>query len=192
MTGDGVIVNESSVASRSEVWGWVEGRAQSVLFAVAWYNPALQYVTRAAKGPNEISVRLHTPGGRWLSYSSAEFVRNVGLGYVSFDLQAPQAGRWTVEVSTNRREHTPYTVGGFVRSPLRLDASAPVFMGLGEPIDVKAVVSDAKGPLTGVKARATMAVPPPYDDIFDKYADELRQVKLPDVFKVSPASSGWR
>ncbi len=131
-------------------------------------------------------MRLRTPGGRWLSYSATEFARTVGAGYVSFALQEPQAGMWTVEVSTNRSLHTPYTVGGFVRSPLRLELAAPVFVGAGQPIDVKAVVSDAKGPLSRVKARATVTTPPPYSDLLRKYADQLRGVKLPDVADGKP------
>ncbi len=186
VTGDGVIVNESSAASTSTVSGWVDGCAQSVLFTVAWHDPAVRFVPRAAKAQDEISVRLRTPGGRWLSYSSTEFARNVGAGYVSFALQEPQAGMWTVEVSTNRAQHTPYTVGGFVRSPLRLEVDAPVFVGIGQPIDVKAVVSDAKGPLSRVKARGTVTTPPPYSDLLRKYAEQLRGVRLPDVADGKP------
>lgn len=186
VTGDGVIVNESSMASRSQVSGWVDGCAESVLFTVAWHEPALRYVAREARKPEEIAVRLRTPGGRWLSFSSAEFVRTVGSGYVSFALQQPQAGRWTVEVSTNRREHTPYTVGGFVRSPLRLDVEAPTLVGLGEPIGVRAVVRDKRGPMPGAKVRAGVTVPASYDDLLDRYAKRLREVTLPDLLDGKP------
>lgn len=186
VTGDGVIINESSMASRSEVSGWVDGCAASALFTVAWHEPSLRYVSREAKGPDEITVRLRTPGGRWLSHSSAEFARTVGGGYVSFALQEPQAGLWTVEVSTNRREHTPYTVGGFVRSPLGLEVTAPTLVGVGDPIDVRASVTDAKGPVDGTRVRATVSVPLPYDDLLDKFGEQLRGVKLPRVVDGRP------
>lgn len=181
VTGDGVIVNESSVASTSSVSGWVDGCAESVLFTVAWHDPALRFVPRDPKGSHEITVRLRAPNGRWLSQSSAEFVRSAGNGYVSFTLQEPQAGRWTVEVSTNRQQHTPYTVGGFVRSALKLTVSAPVFAGLGQKIAVHAVVGDSKGSLTGVKVHAQVHQPAPYADLLHRYADKLAGVKVPDV-----------
>ncbi|WP_256840721.1 S8 family serine peptidase [Ornithinimicrobium cryptoxanthini] len=186
VTGDGIIVNESSVASRSEVSGWVDGCAASVLFTVAWHDQGLHYVSREARKNNEVSVRLRTPGGRWLSFSSAEFARTVGAGYVSFALQEPEAGQWTVEVSTRRRQHTAYTVGGFVRSPLRLEVDAPHFVGVGQPIGVLAVVRDGKEPLSGVKVRTTVTPPPPYKVLLDKFARQLRAVRLPDVVDGRP------
>ena len=69
VTGDGVIVNESSMASTSTVTGWVDGCADSLLFTVAWHDRGMRYVAREAKGSDEICVRLRTPGGRWLSHS---------------------------------------------------------------------------------------------------------------------------
>lgn len=181
VTGDGVIVNESSVASRSEVSGWVDGCAQSVLFTVAWHAQGLHYVPREAQKSNEISVRLRTPGGRWLSFSSGEFARTAGAGYVSFELQEPEAGRWAVEVSTNRRQHTPYTVGGFVRSPLRLDLQTPHFVGVGDPIGVRASVRDGQEVLSGVKMRTTVTPPPPYKILLDTYAKQVRALRMPDL-----------
>ena len=50
VTGDGVIVNESSTASVSQVSGWVDGCAESVLFTVAWHDTSLRYVPRDPKG----------------------------------------------------------------------------------------------------------------------------------------------
>ncbi|MGH9153070.1 MAG: S8 family serine peptidase [Acidimicrobiales bacterium] len=125
VTGDGIIVNESSMASRSVVSGLVDGCAESALFTVAWHDPALRYVARQPKGPDQLSVRLRSPGGRWLPHSATEYSRTVGRGYVSLALQDPQPGLWTVEVSTDRDRHTPYTVGGFVRSDIGLRLDAP-------------------------------------------------------------------
>ncbi len=184
VTGDGIIVNESSMASRSVVSGLVDACADSALFTVAWHDPALRYVAREPKGQQQISVRLRSPGGRWLPHSATEYNRTVGNGYVSFALQDPQPGIWTVEVSTNRRQHTPYTVGGFVRSDisLRLDASSRVVVG--QPIAVRATVRDGKGLVLGANVAATVAYPPrSVDDLRRAYAKQLAGIKLPDALR---------
>jgi hypothetical protein len=91
-----------------------------------------------------------------------------------------------VEVSTNRQQHTRYTVGGFVRSPLHLKVSAPTFAGLGQKIDVHAVVGDVKGSLTGIKMHARVTQPAPYADLLHRYADKLDGVRMPDVVDGTP------
>ncbi len=184
VTSDGIIVNESSVASVSQVSGWVDGCAQAVLFTVAWRDPSLRYVPRDPKANNDISVRLRSPGGRWLPRSATEFVRNVGNGYVSFKIEDPQPGLWTVEVATARSQHTPYTVGGFVRSPLALSLRVPSLVLPGQPIDVTAVVADRKGPVQGVKVRATVSAPrASVDDFIAKYASRLARIKVPPALR---------
>jgi subtilisin family serine protease/Mg-chelatase subunit ChlD len=184
VTSDGIIINESSVASVSQVSGWVDGCAQAVLFTVAWRDPSLRYVSRDPKANSDISVRLRSPGGRWLPRSATEFVRNVGNGYVSFKIEDPQPGLWTVEVATARSQHTPYTVGGFVRSPLALSLQVPSLVFPGQPIDVTAVVSDRKGPLQGVKVRATVSAPrASIGDLVTKYASRLSRIKLPPALR---------
>ena len=183
VTGDGVIVNESSTASVSQVSGWVDGCAESALFTVAWHDRSLRYVSTEPKGPGEIAVRLRTPGGRWLPRSAAEFLRHAGDGYVSFTIQDPQPGLWTVEVATNRRQHTPYTVGGFVRSPLTLDLDVPTLVRVGDVIAVKASIGDGRGGIDGIKARTTIAAPAVFTaDVIDKYRDKLSQIKVPRDF----------
>jgi subtilisin family serine protease/Mg-chelatase subunit ChlD len=180
VTGDGVIVNESATASVSRVTGWVDGCAQSVLFTVAWQDPSLKYVSREPKGRNEIAVRLRSPGGRWLPRSATEFVRTVGEGYVSFSIQEPQFGLWTVEVATGRAQHTPYTVGGFVRSPVGLRVDVPTLITAGEPIDIRASVSDGRSLLTGVKLRARVSAPrASLNDYVRKFRDQLSRIKIP-------------
>lgn len=183
VTGDGVIVNESSVASVSQVSGWVDGCAESALFTVAWHDRSLRYVPRAPKGAGEISVRLRSPGGRWLPRSATEFLRNAGDGYVSFTIQDPQPGLWTIEVATDRKQHTPYTVGGFVRSPLKLDLDVPTLVRVGDRISVKTSVSDHRGGIDGVKVRARIAAPAlSRSDLIDKYRDQLSRIKPPRNF----------
>ena len=184
VTGDGIIVNESSMASVSQVTGWVDGCAQSALFTVAWHDPWLQYVSRDPKGRNEIAVRLRSPGGRWLPRSATEFVRTVGTGYVSFVIQEPQPGQWTVEVSTARPQHTPYTVGGFVRSPIELRLDAPTIVAVGQPIDIRASVTHRRGPLDGVRIRTRVSAPrASIDDYLRKYGPELSRIRIPPALR---------
>ncbi len=183
VTGDGVIVNESSVASVSQVSGWVDGCADSVLFTVAWHDTSLRYVPRDPKGAGEIAVRLRSPGGRWLPRSATEFTRHAGNGYVSFTIHDPQPGLWTVEVATDRQRHTPYTVGGFVRSPLTLQLDVPTFVRVGEVIGVKTSVSDSRGGIDGVKVSGTVAAPIASSaDLIDKHGDMLSRIQVPKSF----------
>ena len=183
VTGDGVIVNESSMASVSQVSGWVDGCAESALFTVAWHDRSLRYVPRDPKGEGEIAVRLCSPSGRWLPRSATEFLRHAGDGYVSFTIQDPQPGRWTIEVATDRRQHTPYTVGGFVRSPLMLQLDVPTLVRVGEVIGVKTSVGDRRGGIDGVKARTSVAAPVASSrDLIDKHRDRLSRIELPRDF----------
>lgn len=180
VTGDGIIVNESAMASVSQVSGWVDGCAQSALFTVAWHDPSLKYVSRDPKGHDEIAVRLRSPGGRWLPRSATEFVCTVGEGYVSFSIQEPQPGRWTVEVATTRAQHTRYTLGGFVRSPVGLKIDAPTFVAPGQTIDVKAAVSDSRSLIEGVKVSARVSAPlASVDDYIHQYSDQISCIKIP-------------
>jgi hypothetical protein len=127
-------------------------------------------------------VRLRSPGGRWLPRSATEFVRNAGDGYVSFTIHDPQPGLWTVEVATDRPQHTPYTVGGFVRSPLTLQLDVPTLVRVGDVIGVKASVGDRRGGIDG-KARTTVAAPVASSaDLIDKYRGRLSRIKLPRDF----------
>jgi Mg-chelatase subunit ChlD len=184
VTSDGIIINESSVASVSQVSGWVDGCAQSVLFTVAWRDPSLRYVPRDPKGSNEISVRLRSPSGRWLPRSATEFVRNAGEGYVSFRIEDPRPGLWTIEVETARARHTPYTVGGFVRSPLALSLKVPSLILPGQPIDVAAIVSDHRGPLRGVKVQSTVLAPrASVNDLLTKCGRRLSSIRISGAFR---------
>ncbi|RMB61618.1 S8 family serine peptidase [Tessaracoccus antarcticus] len=184
VTGDGVIVNESSMASVSQVSGWVDGCAESAMFTVAWHDRTLRHVSREPKGPGEIAVRLRSPGGRWLPRSATEFLRHAGDGYVSFTIHDPQPGRWTVEVATDRRQHTPYTVGGFVRSPLTLQLDVPTLVRAGDVIDVKATVGDRRGGIDGIRARASITSPvAPIADVLDTYRDQFSRITLPRDFR---------
>jgi len=184
VTGDGVIVNESAMASVSRVSGFVDGCAETAIFTVAWHDPSLTYVSRDPKGRGEIAVRLRSPGGRWLPRSAAEFVRTVGKGYVVFSLQDPQPGLWTVEVATARRQHTRYTVGGFVRSPVSLRVEAPGFVRVGEPIDIRASLTDGRELLDGVRIRTRISAPAASTaDYIRKYHNRLSEIRIPRALR---------
>jgi hypothetical protein len=182
VTGDGIVVNESAMASRSTVQGFVDACAEAVTFTVAWHDPALRYVAGEPKKPNEITVRLRAPGGRWLPHSAAEVERTVGVGYVSLRMEEPRPGSWTVEVSTAREGHTSYTVGGFVRSGIRLRTQVPQALRLGEPLDVAVAVTDNNGPVLGPSVRAAVDLPRrDVRDVIADHAEELEKVVVPDA-----------
>ncbi len=181
VTGDGIIVNESSMASRSVVSGFVDACAESVLFTVAWHDPELSYVAREPHEAKEISVRLRTPSGRWMPQSATEYTRVAGKGYLRMEVHDPQPGTWQVEVTTARREHTPYTVGGFVRSDVSVDVAAPYRVGVGQPIDVRVTAQDGKGTLDGFAVNGTVAGPRyRLDELVAMHQDRLRGIKIPE------------
>jgi hypothetical protein len=181
VTGDGIIVNESSTASTSIVSGFVDACAESALFTVAWYDAGLSYVAREPHGSKEITVRLRTPSGRWLPHSATEYTRVAGKGYLRMEVQDPQPGLWQVEVSTARREHTRYTVGGFVRSDISLHVTTPYKVGVGQPIDLGVTAQDGKGMLHGFAVRGTVAAPRHrLDELVSRYKDQLKEVTIPE------------
>ena len=111
-------------------------------------------------------------------------MRNAGKGYVSFRIEDPRPGLWTIEVATARTRHTPYTVGGFVRSPLALSLKVPSLIRPGQPIDVAAVVSDQRGPLRGVKVQTSVLAPrASVNDLLTKYGRRLSSIRIPGAFR---------
>jgi hypothetical protein len=184
VTGEGIIVNESSMASRSTVSSLVDACADSVQFTVAWHDESLIYVSHEPRKPNEIAVRLRSPNGRWLPRAATEVTRTVGTGYVGLRIQDPQPGMWTVEVATARERHTPYTVGGFVRSDLDLQFDAPFRARPGGAINLRIGVRDGKELVKGIKVDTTVRSPRySTDQLLEKYADQLSRIKLPDFLR---------
>lgn len=114
---------------------------------------------------------------------AAEFVCTVGEGYVSFAIQEPQPGMWTVEVSTARTQHTPYTVGGFVRSSVGLRVELPTLVVPGDSIDIRASVTNGRTLLAGVRMRTSVsALPATMEDYIRKYVRQLSRIKIPKAF----------
>jgi hypothetical protein len=152
VTGDAIIVNDSGTASLSRIAAFVDGCATELTLAVAWGDPALQFVPADARKTTEIAIRLRDPNGRLLHPHDSYVRRVVGRGYVVFEIQEPMAGQWFVEVSTARAAHTRYTVGGFVRSPIRLVLSVvPTHLTVGSPLNVVTRVYDGRQLISGVK-----------------------------------------
>lgn len=160
VTGDGIIANESAVASSSHIAAFVDALATEATFTVAWADPRLRFVAGDPRKANEVSVRLRDPQGRRLHADSSLVRRTVGVGYVMFEVQEPLAGQWLVEVSTAEETHVRYTVGGFVRSPLRLMISQfPKVVVAGLPLTIAVQVFDGKKPIAGFRAAGRVVAP---------------------------------
>lgn len=120
VSGDGVIVNTTSTASRSSVPAYVDCAAEQVVFACQWHAQGLHWVGQAPRKTSEIHICLKTPDGKVVPSNASWVNRCTGENYVIFTVDSPRPGRWQIAVETYRESHTRYTVGGWVRSPLQL------------------------------------------------------------------------
>ncbi|GEM_PF-986667 len=160
ITGEALVVNDSAMASSSRMAAFVDAQATEATFTVAWAEPRLRYVTGDPRKTNEISIRLRDPRGRLVHANDGYVRRLIGQGYVAFRLNDPMPGQWHVEVATARRTHTRYTVGGFVRSPLRLViASRPLRVLAGAPLGIAAQMYDDQRQIAGFKASGLVRAP---------------------------------
>lgn len=125
VSGDGVIVNTTGTASAARVAAQVDCDAEFATFAVHWKTPGLRWTGGDATRADQISVALRTPGGKRVPANASWVRRVVGSGYVILSVPEPEGGRWSIEVSTARQEHTPFTAGGWVRSPVKLQWRLP-------------------------------------------------------------------
>ena len=179
VTGTGIIVNESAMASSSRVGAFVDSLTTEVTFSVAWADTKLQYVPGDPRKANEVNVRLRTPRGRLVHPNASDVRRIVGRGYVIFKIQEPQSGQWFVEVSTAGDTHVRYTVGGFVKSRLRLITTLPRKQFLaGMALDITAQIFDAKDPVPGFKADVRVVSPSlSIDGLLTKHKNTLRNTQ---------------
>jgi len=160
VTGDAIIANESATASSSRVAAFVDALATEATFTVAWADTNLTFVSGDPKKANEVSIRLRDPRGRLLHPDTSYIRRTVGAGYVLFELQEPTPGQWFVEVTTFDTTHVRYTVGGFVRSPLRLVVSLlPRVAVAGMPLTIATQVLDDQQLIKGFRANAQVVAP---------------------------------
>ncbi|MCU0433968.1 MAG: S8 family serine peptidase [Bacteroidia bacterium] len=117
---ESIITNTSAFASYATVKSFVEKGAKCVTFSVNWFTENLKFTPHAPKSNTQISVRLIDPKGRKVHPQSTLVSRIVGKSYVILRIEEPAAGNWTIEVETTLKTHTRFTVGGFVKSPIRL------------------------------------------------------------------------
>lgn len=179
VTGDGIIANESATASSSRVAAFVDALATEATFTVAWADTKLKFVSDIPHKANEVSVRLRDPRGRLLHANSSYLRRTVGVGYVVFELQEPTAGQWFVEVTTFGTTHVRYTVGGFVRSPLRLFVSLlPRLVVAGARLTITAQVFDGQTPIKSIRAGTRVIAPTlSIAGLLTKYKTQLKQIR---------------
>lgn len=179
VTGDAIVVNESAMASSSRVAGFVDALASEATFSVAWADTKRRFVAGDPKKADEVSVRLRDPRGRLLHPSDSYVRRIVGKGYVIFKLQEPMPGQWYVEVSTVNETHLRYTVGGFVRSQLKLAVSLRASrVTTNSPLNIGVQMFDGKLAFSGFKGRTqvvrpTVSIP----GLLVKYKNELRNIQ---------------
>jgi hypothetical protein len=184
VTGDAIVANESAMASSSRVAAFVDALATEATFTVEWADTKVHFVSDDPKKANEVAIRLRDPRGKLVHANCSYVRRTVGRGYVVFELQEPAAGQWFIEVTTAGETHLRYTVGGFVRSPLRLMVSLrpqPIIAGM--PINIAARVFDGKSPIAGFKSSVQVAGPTlSVSNLLTKYKAQLKDLqpaKLP-------------
>jgi hypothetical protein len=188
VTGEAIVANESSSASSSRVGGFVDSLATEATFAVGWANPRLRYVASNPRKATDISVRLRDPHGRLLHAHSSYVRRTVGDNYVLFEMQEPLPGQWYAEVETGGDSHTRYTVGAFVRSPLRLLLTPRIRTILrGAPIQVAAQVYNGNTFVSGISSSAVVKAPVAgVSTLLDRYKSQLKDMQMPRGVKDLP------
>lgn len=120
LTGNSLVANESAQASASRVDAWVEAGCAEAAFSVTWADPTLAYRADVARKRGDLCVRLRLPNGKLLPPNASCVQRVVGRGNVLLRVADPAPGRWRIEVSTAREQHTRYTAAAYVDSPLKL------------------------------------------------------------------------
>jgi hypothetical protein len=164
VSGEGLVANQTGTAGAdvSAVGAFVDALAETATFCVAWTdpNPAHRFVTGPPAAADEIRVRLVAPGERWIHPSDSSMRRTVGPGFVIFHVEDPPAGAWRVEIESGGGIPIRYTVGAFLRSPLRLVLDLqPRRPQAGAPLTVHARVFDGAVPLNDVRAVARFSRP---------------------------------
>jgi subtilisin family serine protease len=183
VSGDSIIANESATASSSSVEAFVDAVTTEASFTVAWANSKLKFVSGEPKKSNEVSIRLRDPRGQLLHPNYSYLRTKEGGGYVVLKLHEPRAGKWRVEIRTLERTHLRYTVGAFVKSPLRLLTQVnPKNAIRNIPLKVTAQVFDGKDQIKRFKANVRVtALPTGIGGLLAKHKDQLRRVKIQRV-----------
>lgn len=178
ITGDAIVVNESATASSSRLAAVVDALATAATFTVAWADTKLRFVAGDPKKANEVSIKLRDPRGRLVHPSDSYVRRIVGQGYVVFKIQEPTPGQWFVEVATLGDTHVRYTVGGFVRSPLRLMVALRAGRVIpGATLSVATQMFDGKSQFSGFSASQKIIQPGlSVASLLKKFKTQLRDI----------------
>ena len=158
ITGDGLVANVRHTASESRVAAHVEEEANEATFLVSFDDSRVRYTDGAPEG-RAAAVRLRAPNGVLMHPNEPTVRRVEGPGYVAFRVPEPIAGQWYVEVTTDRRAHTEYTVGVFVKSPIRIDVLLPQKPLRGGPFDIGVRLTDPRGPVRELSGRMCVSFP---------------------------------
>lgn len=177
---ESLITNTSAFASLGSVKSFVETGAKRVTFSVNWLKENLAFTPHIPKSKTQISVRLIDPKGKKLPAESSLVHRQVGKGYVILRIEDPAPGTWTVEVETKLTEHTRFTVGAFVKSPIRLHIpKMPQRIKLGTAFQLPFQVLQNGKAMTSQRAsvslRASAGNP---NDLLKKYRAEISKIKV--------------
>lgn len=185
---ESIITNASTFASKSRMNSFVDAAAERVTFSVMWYDKTLKYRAEEARRKDVIQVRLYDPRGKRVHPRSTLVHTTVGQGYVIFHIDEPAAGKWAVEVETARDEHTRYTVGGFVRSRLRLHLPClPQVIKAGGWFQQPVQVLDGDAIVRQVRVDARVNAPTlSLDDLLGKYKSQWTKQNLGGATKDAP------
>ena len=178
VSGDAIVANDSGQASSSRVGAFVDAGASLATFNVAWADLRLSYSPNPRKG-NELGIRLRDPKGRLLPSNDSYVQRTVGSGYVIFEIQEPLPGQWFVEVTTSGDTHVRYTVGGFVRSPIRLVLTVtPRVPIVNFPLTLNVGVVDGRRDVSGFRASGSATAPTAsIKTLLDQNRSKLRDIR---------------
>jgi Mg-chelatase subunit ChlD len=195
---DSLVVNESAVASSSRVEAWIDSTCSRATFCVTWANRDFDFQAEAPSTINDITVRLRAPSGKLVHPHAAYVHRSVGPGYVVFRVDEPAVGRWYIEVSTMRDDHTRYTAAAFVDSPLRLRVDATASrVELRQPWRAFVSVLGIDHMLPDLRVVGTLTCPAfDIEDILRSHGDipvdEISDVVPPDIAKLAAIQAHYK
>ncbi|MEN9612636.1 MAG: hypothetical protein RLZZ628_3450 [Bacteroidota bacterium] len=176
VSGTGLIANESVFAEQTRIAGFVDALATEAIFSVSWLHQDLKPGFNKEKN---FEIRLRDPRGRLLNISDSYVRQTVGEGYSIFKIKDPMPGQWYVEVSTNLGAPIHFNIGGFVVSPIKLEAKFDLeSVGVKKPLIIRAQLFNGDKLISQVKGTALVARPKlGLDTILNRYQPILD--KLP-------------
>jgi Mg-chelatase subunit ChlD len=198
LTDDSLVVNESAVASSSRVEAWIDSTCSRATFCVTWANRELDFQAEAPSTVNDIAVRLRAPNGKLVHPHAAYVHCSHGPGYVVFRVDEPAVGRWYMEVSTMRDDHTRYTAAAFVDSSLRLRVDATASrVELRQPWQASVAVLGIDHMLPDLRVVGTLTCPAfDIEDILRRHdeiqVDEISDVIPADIAKLAAIQAHYK